>query len=272
MKIFNFFSYIYIFIFGRKFFYCFNLILLKLVLKSIGYQNFGNFHFTGERKFIKSLKRFNPKLCVDIGAHTGNYSNLLFNELKCKVISFEANSYSFKELEKLKKNFKPNFYPYNYAISNKNKNIYLYYGSKLSQLASLHKNLSRINFIKNKNKNKKLVKGITLDTFFEKNKKKFKSIDFIKIDTEGHEYEVLLGAKKTIKKFKPSFIQIEFNWHQLYKNNTLLSIHQLLQNYEAYRILPLGGTVIKIDTNRPENNIFHLSNIVFINKKINYGK
>ena len=38
MKIFNFFSYIYIFIFERKFFYCFNLILLKLVLKSIEYK------------------------------------------------------------------------------------------------------------------------------------------------------------------------------------------------------------------------------------------
>jgi len=272
LRIFNFFSTIYLYIFGRKFFYCFNLILLKLILKSIGYQNFGSYKFTGEKNFIRNIKKYNPKVCIDIGAHTGSYSNLLIDELGCKVICFEPNRFSFNKLRELKTVFRDKFYPFNYAITNKNKNVFLYYGSKLSQLASLNKNLSKINFIKNTNKNKKLVKGITLDSFFEKNKKKFKSVDFIKIDTEGHEHEVLLGAKKTIKKFKPNFIQIEFNWHQLYKNNTLLSFHQLLDNYDAYRILPLGGSIIKIDTNRPENNIFHLSNIVFIKKNINYGK
>ena len=35
-------------------------------------------------------------------------------------------------------------------------------------------------------------------------------ISFIKIDVEGHELEVLKGAKKTIKKFKPNMlIEIE---------------------------------------------------------------
>ena len=272
LKIFNFFSVIYLYVFGRKFFYCFNFILLKLILKSIGYQNFGNYKFTGEKNFIKSIKKFKPKVCIDIGAHTGSYSNLLIEELDCNVLSFEPNRFSFNKLKKLKSIFKDKFHPFNYAITNKNKNIFLYYGNKLSQLASLNKDLSKINFIKDSHRNKKLVKGITLDTFFKKNKKKFKVVDFIKIDCEGHEYEVLLGAKKTIKKFKPNFIQIEFNWHQLFKNNTLLSFHKLLDNYDAYRILPLDGSIIKIDTNRPENNIFHLSNIVFIKKNINYGR
>ena len=118
---------------------------------------------------------------------------------------------------------------------------------------------------------KDFTNGITLDKFLEKNKK-IKKIDFIKIDTEGHELEVLKGAEKTIKKFKPNFIQLEFNWHQLYKNNSLLMFQKFLYNYDPYRILPFGYPLIKIDPHRPENNIFHLSNIVFIKKTINYEK
>ncbi len=271
LKIFNFFSIIYLFIFGRKIFYFFNLILLKVILKSIGYQNFGSYRFTGEKNFIKSIRKFKPKVCVDIGAHIGSYTSLLLDELDCRVICFEPNKFSFEKLKKLKKIYKNKIHPHNYAVTNQNKKVDLYYGSKTSQLASLNKDLTKISFIKNSNKNIKTVRGITLDFFFKKNKKNYKSIDFIKIDTEGHEYEVLIGAKKTIKKFKPNFIQIEFNWHQLFKNKTLLNFHQILKDYDLYRILPMGGSLIKIDPNSPENNIFHLSNIVFIKKSINYG-
>ena len=267
--IFNYFSLIYLSIFGRSFFYKFNSILLKLVLKSIGYQNFGNFNFTGEKKFIKSLKKFDIKVCIDIGANVGNFSDLLIKELNCKVISFEPNKFSFEELKKLELKYKDNLKSFNYALGDKNKKTYLYYGSKYSQLASLDKKLNNINFIKKKNKHKMQINSRTLD-FFIKKKINLKRIDFIKIDTEGYELEVLKGAQNTIKKFKPNFIQLEFNWHQLYKKNTLLMFQEILNNYHAYRILPFGKPLLKIDPHRPENNIFHLSNIVFIKKSINY--
>ena len=70
---------------------------------------------------------------------------------------------------------------------------------------------------------------------FYKKKINLKRIDFIKIDTEGYELEVLKGAQNTIKKFKPNFIQLEFNWHQLYKKNTLLMFQEILNNYHAYK-------------------------------------
>ena len=269
LLIFNYLALIYLSIFGRRLFFTFNSILLKLILKSLGYQNFGSHSYTGEKKFIQSLKKFKPKVCIDIGAHVGEFSNLLIEELGCKVIGFEPNKYSFQELKKLESQYQDNLKTYNYAITNKNKKTYLYYGSNKSQLASLNQKFTKISFIQNKNKMK--INGITLDKFFEKNKN-IKRIDFIKIDTEGHELEVLKGAEKTIKKFKPSFIQLEFNWHQLYKNNSLLMFQKFLNNYEPYRILPFGPPLIKIDPHRPENNIFHLSNIVFIKKTINYEK
>ena len=47
----------------------------------------------------------------------------------------------------------------------------------------------------------------TLDNIFYNNDIK---VDFIKIDTEGYEYNILKGGEKTIKKYKP-IIQLEYN-------------------------------------------------------------
>lgn len=48
------------------------------------------------------------------------------------------------------------------------------------------------------------VKSTTLDEFFSENK--IRRLDLIKIDTDGHEPEVLEGAKNIITKFRPTII------------------------------------------------------------------
>ena len=267
IKIFNYFSHFYLFIFGRRFFYKFNLILLKLILKSIGYQNYGNYNFTGEKSFVKSIKKFNPKVCVDIGAHTGSYTKLIINELDCKVISFEPNKYSFLKLKKLKSIFSNKIYPFNYAITNQNKNLYLYYGDRLSQLASLSKNLSKINFIKNSNKNKILVKGITLDNFFNKHKNKFSRIDFIKIDVQGYNLEVLKGSNKALE--KAVGIEIECEFKEIYKNQSLFrDVDEYLSkhNFELCDFTDIVRWSEKVNDEKKQiDKIDNQGEIIFVN-------
>ena len=79
---------------------------------------------------------------------------------------------------------------------------------------------------------------------------------------------VLKGSRNFISKKKPKFIQIEFNWHQLFTNNSLIDFSRELKNYEAFRIIPYGYPLIKVNPERPENNIYHLSNYVFIRRDI----
>ena len=43
---------------------------------------------------------------------------------------------------------------------------------------------------------------------------------------------------------------------------------QYLNDYELFQILPFGEKLIKVDPTRPETNIFHLSNFVYIRKDI----
>ena len=62
------------------------------------------------------------------------------------------------------------------------------------------------------------VRTISLDSFCEK--KKITRIELLKIDTEGHEFQVLKGGKKLLKKTK--IIQVEIMDKKNYLQKNLL--------------------------------------------------
>ena len=258
-------SKLYVLLFGRKKMQFFNDCIFSLSLDAKGYKNYGNFNVTGEKSFIE-LIRNEIALSLDIGANTGEYTKLLLQNTSSKVVSFEPLPEAFKELEKIKLKFKDRLNIYNVAIGIDNNKLDLFYGDKKSEKASLIPNLEKLSFVGLNNKNKISVSVKKLDYF--KDYFKDKKIDFIKIDTEGFEYEVLCGAEKILLQHKPKFIQIEFNWHQLIRNHTLYQLFKLVKSYDTFRILPYGKKLIFIDPSRPENNIYHLSNYVFIRSDI----
>ena len=255
---------IYLFIFGRKVFQRINNKLFLLVIKSMGFSNYGNHYQTGEKKFIELIKG-ELNFCLDIGANTGTYSKLLIDDTSSKVFSFEPLEDAFKELEKLANNqiYKDRLKVYNFAFGESNKKEKLYYSNTKSQLASFLEDANKLSFVNKKNNFSKIVEIKKLDDFVD-----VKNVDLIKIDTEGYEMNVLKGSRNFISKKKPKFIQIEFNWHQLFTNNSLIDFSRELKNYEAFRIIPYGYPLIKINPERPENNIYHLSNYVFIRRDI----
>ncbi len=245
-----------------------NNIFLSLTLNAKGYKNYGNFDKTGEKKFIRKIKK-DLILCIDIGANIGSYTNLLLSETKAQIISFEPLPEAFNDLKKIEEKNLDRLKVFNYAIGDNNEFLELNYSNDKSEKASFTKDLNKLSFYEFE-KNKKIKsKVITLDNFFNQNTHLFeKDIDLIKIDTEGFELEVIKGAKEIIKKKIPKYIQIEFNWHQLFKGQTLYNFSTFLKNYELFQILPYGNDLIKVDPNRPETNIFHLSNFVYIRKDI----
>ena len=255
----------YVFLFGRKKTQFLNDFLFNLTLDAKGFKNYGDFKKTGEKNFIKLIKK-EVNLSLDIGANIGDYTRLILNETNSNVISFEPLPEAFKELKKIEFSYPKRLKVFNFAIGECCENQKLYYSNQKSEKASLIKDLKKLSFVKDQNINSILVEKKNLDVFddFFNGQK----IDFIKIDTEGFEYEVLKGAQKTLKFNNPKFIQIEFNWHQLIKNQSLFRISQLVDGYDTFRILPKGDKLLHIDPSRPENNIYHLSNYVFIRKDI----
>ena len=254
-------------IFSNKKFEILRKVLLHFCLKISGYKNFGNFFETGENFVIKLIQRHNVKNCLDIGAHTGSFSKKLLKIRKINVFAFEPMKESFFELKKIETQNKKNFKCFNVALSDKKKNSEIYFTNSKSQLASINFNLNKINFLKNKKIKKQKIITETLDSFEAKNKHLFsKKIDFIKIDTEGHDYKVLFGAKKFLKRHRPKFIQFEMNYHYLFSGENLYQFTKLIKGYDLFQIMPFNNGLLKIDASRPENNIFHLSNFIFIKK------
>jgi FkbM family methyltransferase len=244
---------------------------LHIILRAKGYKNFGSFKDTGEEFFFKKLSKFKLNTCLDIGAHSGNYSQMLIKKLNANVIAIEPMKDPFVHLLNIKKKEPLRFFPYNYAFSNKIGYKYIYFPNKNSQLTTLCENYNKINFLKKKKFRSKKIKVITLDYFVKKNSHLFENgIDLIKIDTEGNDYNVLLGGINTIAKYKPKFIQFEMNYHNIFSSINLYKIYQLFKNYKIFRILPYNNGFIEVDPSRPENNIFHLSNYILVKKSIKF--
>lgn len=148
-------------------------------------------------KFIKN------KTVVDCGANFGNHS-LFYSQFAKSVISIEPN---VLVIDKLKHNIELNGIK-NITLINcgvGSKNI-----AKMLFFCATGDNLGASSFIENfsdQNLNSTNVSLRTLDSILTEIK--VKECDFLKIDVEGFDYEVLKGAYKTISSLAP-VIQIEY--------------------------------------------------------------
>jgi FkbM family methyltransferase len=88
---------------------------------------------------------------------------------------------------------------FNFAVSDQNGEIELFipHTDKMGGRASIHKR-------ENIEIEKVRIKTVTIDAFVKENR--IERVNFIKIDAEGAEREIIKGAKKTIKEFKPMAI------------------------------------------------------------------
>jgi FkbM family methyltransferase len=136
-------------------------------------------------------------IILDIGANIGETS-MAFSKLagdKGKVFSFEPDPQTFERLKKhLELNGCANVTPVNKGLGQNEGELFLEEGEHNSGGNRIAPG--------QQSQGKKIV-VTTLDHFVEENN--ITKIDFIKIDVEGYEYNVLLGAEKTIKKNQPSF-------------------------------------------------------------------
>jgi FkbM family methyltransferase len=84
------------------------------------------------------------------------------------------------------------------------------------------------------------VKLKTLDSY------NFQDVDIIKIDVEGFEYDVLLGATKTIETWKP-VVQVEMVYGQPHRFGH--SVHDILKYFEdrGYKMTLSDGTILPME-------------------------
>ena len=133
------------------------------------------------------------KIVIDAGANIGFFSLYAAKLGARRIYAFEPVKDTYANL---KKNISKNGYggvciPINKALGDKNKKGKIYFAQCSDAEASIcfHK----------ENSKSQPIDIVSIDSFM-KNKGR---IDFIKIDTEGYEKNILVGAKKTIARYKP---------------------------------------------------------------------
>ena len=216
-----------------------------LTLQVLNFFDF--FHKKKMLTFLKNKKFNNFKIVFDVGAHKGETVDLYLKHFNIeKIYSFEPNYYSFKYLEKYisqlrsKKN-KTTIIVENIALGPENKRIKI--KSMNESSSSLIKEFNtESNYFKRKKKllfnmknqkffNEIITQQLSLDDYMLK--KKIIKLDFLKIDTEGYEFDILLGAKNNIKNI--NLILFEHHYHDMIKKNYKFNdVHYLLKknNFE----------------------------------------
>ena len=209
--------------------------LALLYYKTISY-------YWHQPKIFDSLKKLKINYIFDVGSHKGESIDYFIELKNLKIIySFEPQKNIFFFLiKKYKKNKK--IFLNKIALSNKEnyKDFYINDLSSTSTFSKLDKNSLWLK-IKNKIINKKnsiikkiKIKTTTIDIFIKQ--KKIKKIDLLKIDTEGHELEILNGAKKTIQDGKIRYILIEIHYSKMYKNYSKKKIEFFLKKNNFHLI------------------------------------
>lgn len=235
--------------------------LLAQALCARGYNNYRNSDESGEAFFIKSiLAPTYPKLCFDIGANVGNYTNELLRVTNARVIAFEPLPTAFRTMQDQLREFSDRVVFENKGVGAANKDLIIHFSPDALSQASFSEEVKKVSYVSNEEK--LCVPVVTLDTYCQEHE--IEEIDFIKIDTEGYEAEVFSGAERVFRQIRPKFIQIEFNWHQLFRSTSLYYFSERLPDYRVFQLLPNGW--IERDPKSPLSNIFEFSNFVFVRR------
>ena len=186
-------------------------------------------------KILDYLLKLDIKNAFDIGAHEGETLEyfLKIENIK-KIHSFEPQILIYNKLFN-KYNSNNKIVLNNLALSNniKDKVFFINALSSTSSFSLLDNNslwLKVKNIIlneKNLIKDSISLKTSTIDDYV--NKINIDTIDLLKIDTEGHELEVLMGAQKTIKEKKIKYLLIELHLSKMYKNYSKIEIEMFLK-------------------------------------------
>lgn len=261
---------IYRFIFCRKLFYGINLHIYKLSLRGIGVLNTGTPKVTGEKYLLESLlPKLNIKTVIDVGANDGGHALLLKKHLpKTKIYACEPHPETFL---KLKENTKDEDVKiFNLGFLNKEtkgklwdfaEDAKLKHTQPTSTLASLHRDV--IEDLYGQKSQYYNVQLTTIDKFAKKHK--IDNIDFLKIDTEGSEYQVLRGAANMLSRNKIGIILFEFNEMNVCGRVFFKDFFDLLSNYKLYRLMPNGLFPIR-NYSAKIHEIFAFQNIVAFNE------
>ena len=191
-----------------------------------------------QKKIFNLLKNIEIRNVFDVGAHKGEFIKIV-KKLKNieKIYSFEPQKKIYQKLNIF--SIENKIFCFNFALGNNNeiRNLKINKKTSTSTFSDIN-NLSLWYKIKSF-----ILRGSPKSSFIDEEKVnvmklddfcddyKISNIDLLKIDTEGHEKQVLEGALNLIKEKKIKYILLEFHLSNMYSNYSVNDLENFLNNY-----------------------------------------
>jgi len=230
--------------------------------------NNAEFSSNGEEKFLEDyFSSLTGRVTLfDVGGNIGGYSEILVKQ--CVKRNLDYSIHVFEPTQScfsiLKNKFSNNSHVHlnNVGVSDSTATTEIFYDAEKSGFASLYqRDLSSVNVQMN---NHETISLIRLEDYLSK--KNIGTIDFLKIDIEGHELAAFHGMGKYLSGDRIKAIQFEYGGANLDSGTTLRELYQTLETagFMLAKIMK-NGIEVRPYSLRMEN--YQYANYVAFSKK-----
>lgn len=231
---------------------------------AIGFHGRHGLNFAEERFLTRHLPTVGDGVLFDVGANHGSYTRFLHRlSPRAQIHAFEPHPVTFASLQS--RAAIPGVTLVPMAVSDTNGTMQLYDfaesdGSTQASLSEASVGLFDHNTVSH------TVETTTLDAYMAR--AGIDRIDFLKIDTEGFDINVLRGAKAALASGAIKAIQFEFIPANIAMRVTMRDFFEILSNYRLFRLC-LNGDLMELKRyNVKRCEVYVVHNIVALSQTI----
>lgn len=196
------------------------------------FENDNSNHATnGERWLLSTLAPLSPAIVLDVGANRGTWSNVALDAFPSAVVhAFEPVPDTY---ERLIRQVRPTsrLITSNVALTSRDDGeLEMWTGSHDTLASAVRNPMNRGDAV--------VVESLTGDTYCERTG--IEHIDLLKVDTEGHDLDVLRGFSSMLSSGSVDVIQFEFTLFAIFARTWLGDFYEYLQpfGYSIGKLFP----------------------------------
>lgn len=238
----------------------FSSLAARYFLHTIGIGYAIEVYDSGEIRLLRHLFDADENLVLfDIGGNIGTYSRYVCENFKhARVHVFEPSVVHYSKLEASLAEYRDQCQLNNFGLSSSNEELILYKDHEITGSATL---VDRSNEAFSQIKEK--VKLVAIDDYISN--MKIEKIDYIKIDVEGWEYEIIAGLRGQLESGIVKYVQFEVTRNTLKINKTIPDFFMLLNQYGyIINIIRPSGRVVPAQIDDDLSNIYMGTNYLAV--------